>query len=71
LVVLAYLKNYLLTTLEPTHLVGRKGANMRKVKLVSKLAIASASEVILALGIGLLASVWPLSQVNFVTRIRD
>lgn len=67
LVVFAYLKNRVLTTSEPSRCLGRKGSFMGKINNVTRLTIGSVSEVLVALGAGLLAPVWPLSQVNFAS----
>ena len=64
LVVFAYLKNRVLTTAEPSRCLGEKGKVMRKIKNVSLFVLASVSDVIVALGASLLASVGPLSQTN-------
>ena len=65
LVVFSYLKNRVLSTLsEPSHCLGKKGGFMREFKNVALFVLASVSEVVVALGASLLASVGPLSKVN-------
>ena len=61
LVVFAYVKNRVLSTSELGRRPGKKGSVMGKTKFI----LGSVSEVVVALGASLLASVWPLSQANF------
>ncbi len=65
LVVFAYLKNRVLSTSEPGRCPGKKGSVMGKTENFVLIVLGSVSEVVVALGASLLASVGPLSQANF------
>jgi len=54
-------KNLLLTTLEPSHHLGKEGRIMDKVVKFSKTSLASVVESIGGLGISNLAGIGPLS----------
>ena len=61
LIVFSYVKNRVLTTLEPGHYPGMEGNNMRKAIIYVKYVVASVAEVATALGASLVASVGPLA----------
>lgn len=65
LVVFSYVKNRVLSTSEPGRCPGKKGGVMRKTKKFILIILGSVSEVVVALGSSLLASVGPLSKANF------
>ncbi len=61
LIVCSYVKNRVLTTLEPGQNPGKEGSNMGKAKMYAKYVVASVADVALALGASFLASVGPLT----------
>jgi len=61
LIAFSYVKNRVLTTLEPGHNPGMEGNVMRKAMTYVKIVMASVAEVATALGASLVASVGPLA----------
>jgi hypothetical protein len=61
LIVFSYVKNRVLTTLEPGHNPGMEGDIMGKAMTYGKTVIASVADVAMALGASLVASVGPLA----------
>ena len=57
LIVLSYIKNRVLTTLELGHIPGKEGNTMERATTYAKHVVASVAEVASALGASMLASV--------------